>query len=603
MLRNISNIVLYFGLWWILFEPSFLSAQNHLSRSIYEDDLSAQVIQELGRKKHNQPQGLIIRHIIIQRLEVFLKNEPIWLKANLLHPTTKPWVIQQELRMHVNDRYDESLALESERNLRGIGIFSSVDIVALAVDGKAEQIDILVITRDLWSLRLESAFSFNGGLLDRLQLALVERNFLGHRQNLQLRGGLTPFNVTSGVGLSHGRFWKDLNAGISGGMAWNRYTQKREGYQIDLTLNRPIYNLDQSWAIFSSIGIGEMVNRYTQGRTILAYDDPTSAQVENLPFQWLSRQKNVSLGIQKQLTQSGINSNLTDQRKYRISMSLFAFELENFLPTTLSADQKQDWIQNWIGVSRRSFGGQFGISSFKRQYVTFKNISTFGISEDLNLGLSWSLGSSYSILDEVWSNQAGASWTQLLGTSGFYSFGLSSSIRYQKPFIQSQTPNPDQPNEKAWVNRVLAIQFKFATPVIWIGRFVGSAFLQSRWFDQNRDFLTLGGNQGLRGYQSQAFSMIAADYQRMNLEYRTLAVHYSFIHVGAAVFYDIGGLGKQLASFEYHQGVGAGLRLFLPQFNHGVFRFDWATPIGSDGFTFLLSAGSDQAFAMMPWEN
>jgi hypothetical protein len=343
----------------------------------------------------------------------------------------------------------------------------------------------------------------------------------------------------------------------------------------------------------------EQMTRRNIANRLLTYDDAQTPQFEAIPLAWKSNQTELVLGMQRQF----IDRALEIPRQYRFSINAFAFEYQNRLPSRLTEAQIKDWTQNIVGVNRKSFGFSIALSSFKREFITLKNVSTFGISEDLNLGLGWGLSSGYSILDQVWSNQASIGWTGRWGNSGFIAGSTSVSARYQVPFITETLSGAQaEPNQRLWVNRVLSMQLKMASPVFGIGRLVALAMLQSRWLDQNREFISLGGSNGLRGYQSQAFSIIGGDYTRVNLEYRTLAWHYSFFHLGLVAFFDMGGIGQKISNLNWHEGAGAGLRIFLPQFNHGVFRLDWATPLDQNGFTVLLSAGSDQAFALMPWE-
>ena len=77
---------------------------------------------------------------------------------------TDPEVIERELLLAEGDVYDEARAEESMRNLRALGIFALVRIVAVTTPDPKRS-GLLVYTRDLWSLRLETGFAGTGEAL------------------------------------------------------------------------------------------------------------------------------------------------------------------------------------------------------------------------------------------------------------------------------------------------------------------------------------------------------------------------------------------------------------------------------------------------------
>ena len=86
-------------------------------------------------------------------------------------------MIERELLLAEGERYDEARAEESMRNLRALGIFALVRIVAVTTPDP-NAVGLLVYTRDLWSLRLETGFAGTGKAF-QLTAQVSERNFLG----------------------------------------------------------------------------------------------------------------------------------------------------------------------------------------------------------------------------------------------------------------------------------------------------------------------------------------------------------------------------------------------------------------------------------------
>jgi hypothetical protein len=67
------------------------------------------------------------------------------------------------------------------------------------------------------------------------------------------------------------------------------------------------------------------------------------------------------------------------------------------------------------------------------------------------------------------------------------------------------------------------------------------------------------------------------------------------LHLGGVIFYDAGSVYTDLDKIELHHSAGAGVRLLFPQFNPTPFRLDFGVPLDQEGFTVVLSYGSDQA--------
>ena len=122
--------------------------------------------------------GEPIRFIRIHRFPVFVDFEAFYTFPNAIRIMTRPEVIRREIIPKVGDVWDHDLVSETRRNLQGLSIFS---VVALAPvkDSKTQEFGLLVVTRDLWSLRLEGNFQFTGGHVDRISTQLAERNLAG----------------------------------------------------------------------------------------------------------------------------------------------------------------------------------------------------------------------------------------------------------------------------------------------------------------------------------------------------------------------------------------------------------------------------------------
>jgi outer membrane protein assembly factor BamA len=130
----------------------------------------------------SSPDGKLVERVDIVVLDVFDEHDPVPDVVNVVHTRTRDFVIEQELLFSAGERYSARRADESARNLRKIRQLSLVLVVP--VEGSApDRVRVLVITRDVWSLRLnwdlEASVEGGGVTINRLVLQPTEENFLG----------------------------------------------------------------------------------------------------------------------------------------------------------------------------------------------------------------------------------------------------------------------------------------------------------------------------------------------------------------------------------------------------------------------------------------
>lgn len=93
------------------------------------------------------------------------RTEKPWLMseiANGLHVQTRPFVIDDELLFTEGDELDEDRLLETERNLRRTGLFSTVAVTVQYVS--RDSVDVFVLTQDRFSLRPAVLYGTGGGI-------------------------------------------------------------------------------------------------------------------------------------------------------------------------------------------------------------------------------------------------------------------------------------------------------------------------------------------------------------------------------------------------------------------------------------------------------
>jgi hypothetical protein len=152
-------------------------------------DLSAQ--SDHPRGGASAPQA--VDTIIIDNRNVFDQEDPSpdWVAnlANSLHMRTRQWVIRRRLLFNRGDAFDLARMEESERLLRGLGVFRQVRVDTTRLpDGR---LALRSVTADGWSSQPQASFTTVGG--DKTwELGYTERNFLGTATEVALAYGQDP---------------------------------------------------------------------------------------------------------------------------------------------------------------------------------------------------------------------------------------------------------------------------------------------------------------------------------------------------------------------------------------------------------------------------
>ncbi|MDX1577914.1 MAG: hypothetical protein R3266_05495 [Gemmatimonadota bacterium] len=190
-------------------------------------------------------EAAVLDTVIIQRQDLFSReaasSNPFLGLANDLHATTKRYVIRRELLLRAGAVYDSSLAAESERNLRALGLFRSVRVDTSSVNGRRA---LRVTTKDAWSLqpRATARIASDGTLTG--SFGVTETNVAGTGNSLRLwyvrqadRDGL----VMSGSV----RRLRGTRVGLSG--AWSNLSDRSAGRW---SVANPFRSFSDRWSVF-----------------------------------------------------------------------------------------------------------------------------------------------------------------------------------------------------------------------------------------------------------------------------------------------------------------------------------------------------------------
>ncbi len=103
--------------------------------------------------------------------------------ANTTHAVTREAVIRRDLLFEVGDTIDDQLIMRNKQLLRSRSYISDVDIRVVPVRGVPDAVEVVVATRDRWTITADAALASEG----RTMVALYDANIGGTGTMLKLK--------------------------------------------------------------------------------------------------------------------------------------------------------------------------------------------------------------------------------------------------------------------------------------------------------------------------------------------------------------------------------------------------------------------------------
>ena len=230
--------------------------------------------------------------------------------------------------------------------------------------------------------------------------------------------------------------------------------------------------------------------------------------------------------------------------------------------TGLPGSLRESFYQDVLPKQRREIGPAVSYDIWMPKFATFVDLATFGQSENVRVGPSASV-SVRAPLDVFGSSSnswvlSGSFGLVLAPAGGLLELKATARARYE---------------EQRVVDQLGTVMARGASPVLGFVRLVVRGVLEVRRNDTARTFLTLGADNGLRGYPSQSFWLRDQPHAR-NFEIRTLPLKWNALHVGGVAFYDVGSVFAEFKQMQVHHAVGLGVRFLFPQFSRYPFSAD-----------------------------
>lgn len=517
------------------------------------------------------PEGKIVERVVIVPLPVFEKRDvlPSWL--NIFHVTTRDSVVRGEVLLHEGDKYRQALVDDTIRNLRRLpGVPQLSAVLVVAARGSApDRVVVLVITKDVWSLRLSWDVVADPGGLDQLVLQPSETNFLGTHQIAGVTFILEPSAYTLGALYMLPRLGESRIAMQgSADVMINRQSGNAEGTYGSLVAGEPLYSGNTEWAWDSTVAWEDFIYRLYQNAALADF----AAQNQNcslpgsgcLPFEWRTRSYLASY----ELTRSfgwAVNHDFTLAAVMNLNVFRIPPPPAGVTPLTIA-----DFTQKYLPVSDTRVGPSLQYHTYEMRFVRVVDFDTLALQEDYRLG--------HDIVLRVYpSFRALGATRDVFGFYGAAQYTWALRDGLFRVSVQSTTDL-----ETAPVNQISDAAFQptahLATPTVaGLGRIVLDGTLLWRWRNYLNANSTLGGADRLRGFPTNFF--VGSSVLSYNVEVRTRPVEILSLELAGVAFLDVGDAFTNFSQFIPYQSVGFGFRTLFPWLDRTVFQTDIGFPI------------------------
>jgi hypothetical protein len=493
-----------------------------------------------------EARGAVIGEVRIRVGDVFdtsVEGEDGWLyrTANKLHIETRERVVRDQLLFQSGEPYRHRVVLETERLLRANDYLYDASIVPVAYDG--ERVDLEVRTRDVWTLNPGFSFSRKGGE-NTIGAQLEEDNLFGTGRALDFEWNSDVDRESFGVTYFDPHFLRSYTRfGVS-------YVDADDGSTSWLELNRPFYALDVRRAAGTYLFDSERIDsRYVLGENAgeFLHDE-----------QYYEVYGGRSAGLQG--------------RWVRRWTAGYSYERDRFAQLPLVTPggplpEDRELSYPWVGldVVEDSFQERVNLDQIRRTEDVL-----VGRRASFRLGYaSEALGSDRDAVIARASIQDSADLRR--GVTVFGSAGASGRLEHGE-----------------LVNGLLSASGRLYWATSANSKFyVSLSGTAAEQLDAEYQ-LTLGGDNGLRGYPLRYQAGTASALLTLEQRYYTRWYPFRLFHVGAAAFFDAGRTwGRDVTgagSLGLLKDVGIGLRLGSSRSSFGnVVHIDLAFPLDATG--------------------
>jgi hypothetical protein len=485
-------------------------------------------------------------HVVVRN--VFDLDRPgegrfVFRLANRLHRTTWPEVIEHQLLFQSGDPYSPEVLRETERLLRADRfLYDATVMPILEQDGN---VDVAVITRDVWTIQAGVNFHRAGGT-NSTEFDVEDENFLGSGKDVLVA---RQSDVDRSEDVAR---YRDAAVFGTHAVADAIFANNSDGETRYLDLERPFYALDSRWALGGTAWHNVQNDLLYDGGVI------TDRFRDQHDFYQLY---------------GGLSPGLLDGVTHRFFWG-FTYDRDLFSPApglpppaALAADRTLSYP--WVGYEYLQNG-----------WVTLHDFDRIHRTEDLNLGADLAARAGWSA--PLWGGDRSQLVVQSTASDGWL-FGTRQILRVTGSLS-------GRLRDGAIENGVGSAGFRYYVRTFGNGLFLArfAADMAERLDLDNQ--LLLGGDNGLRGYPLRFESGDRRVLGTLEQRFYGNREYFHLVHLGAALFFDAGrawsveppptGILLPGGPRQLLKDIGAGLRLGSDRSSQGsVVHFDVAFPL------------------------
>jgi hypothetical protein len=460
--------------------------------------------------------------------------------ANTLHVNTRESIVRRELLFAPGDPYDAERVLQTERNLRALGVFRKVEVVALPSGERIVTVHVRV--QDAWTLRLGGSFSRQGGV-NTYDVRLGDANLAGLGVAAGLRYAVGFERSEYDASLVQSRLFGTRERLAAG------YADRSDGIVREASLSRPFFTIDTAWGHETSFRSWD--ERYR------LYEDGDVGHEYGL------RAVDTTLGVAVRLGSPRPDSAWRLGAGYRFTAREYTL-----LPGSTPADAAL------MPISHRWGGPLVSLQFVQHRFETRSNLISPDRDVDFNLGLQASLGLLVSApgtgprtdsrvlangsLAHGW--RLGSSGLAMASAGGATESGGSQEARAEiAGTIRAWFPHSARHVRAVLLDVRLRVN---PEPGIWY---------------------YFGGSEGLWGFRERQFAgttrVLVIGEERKYFGWRP----WNLLQPGIAVFAEVGalwGAGQTSGTGTVHADIGGGLRVAVLKSAHDLLlTLDAAIPL------------------------
>ena len=505
-------------------------------------DLLAVPIEDIAGRPLAAGLAYRVGAITIVRQDVFNTDDPAednaaFRLANRWHVVTREAAVRDLLLFREGETVTADEIAESERFLRGKAYLYDARIVANSVcpahreeGGHVGVVDLVVVTRDVWSLSPELSVTRTGGE-DRVRAGISEINLAGGGSGLDL----TVFENLDRRGVSAS--YADANLGRSRVGVRLRYDDTDDGDLVEAGIGQPFYALSarRSWNAYL-LRSSTLQGLYRGGVRFASFD--------------------------------------RDYRLAQLSGGWSAGRRNGWVNRVVAGVTLEDWRHSPAAESPLTFGNRrflYPWMSFHRiedEYAQVRNVDRVQTTEDVYLGRRYDLMLGYS----------GDGDRHAIASAEFrdgHRHGDHGIVRYGarlSGYWNTTTRRPENAIVRAWAS------YRYRQTPRWALILDGEATASDGLtVDQQ---VLIGGSSGLRGYPNRYQAGTRAFRLTAEERFYTDLYPLRILRIALAGFVDVGRAWSARQANDTLANVGVGLRFESTRTNRSlVYHLDVAFPL------------------------